>query len=75
MSPSSTLSPSPAVGRFAPRSIDQDGLQRHMHQCAQANGTWHSLRCKAEAIDGFLSGRFVSTLVVAIGLLALSVYW
>lgn len=53
----------------------QDGLQRHVSQCAKENGAWHSVRCKVETADAFMSGRFVSTIVVASGLLALSAYW
>ena len=75
MSQSSTLSLSSAETRSSPRPSDRDDLQRHMRQCALANGAWHGLRCKVEAADSFLSGRFVSTIVVASGLLALSVYW
>lgn len=72
---SSTLSLSSAETSLSYRSGDQDGLQRHMRQCALANGAWHGLRCKAEAADSFMSGRFVSTIVAASVLLALSVYW
>ncbi len=53
----------------------QDSLQRHVSQCARANGAWHSLRCTVESADAFMSGRFVSTIVVASGLLAVSAYW
>lgn len=74
MSHPSTLSLLPDGARRATWSNDQDGLQRHMVQCARANGTWHRVRCAAEAADAFMSGRFVSTIVVASGLLALSAY-
>lgn len=51
------------------------GLQRHLSECASANGALHGLRCKIEAADAFLGGRFISTVVFAAGLLAISVYW
>ncbi len=53
--------------------VRDEGLKRHVSDCVRSNGAWHSVRCKAESVDSFVSGRFVSTIVVAAGLLALSV--
>lgn len=52
-----------------------DGILRHLNDCEKANGAWHSLRCKAEFADAFLSGRVVSMVTVAGGVLALCVLW
>ena len=66
---------SPQLKPNASGFSDPDAMQRHLRDCSNANGVWHSFRCKAEAADSFLSGRFVSTIAMAGGLLALSVYW
>lgn len=66
------LSQSPFLG--IPGSESED-LERHVHQCVRANGAWHGVRCAAETVDAFMSGRFFCTVVVASGVLAASVYW
>lgn len=71
----STFSLSPQLETNASGLGDPDAIRRHLRDCSNANGVWHSVRCKAEAADSFLSGRFVSTIAIAGGLLALSVYW
>lgn len=75
MSNSSTLylSPRDKKSSFAP--TEDNGLERHVRECADANGALHGLRCKAEAADSFLSGRVISIIVVAGTLLALVAYW
>ncbi len=51
-------------------------LERHVRQCLQANGAWHSVRDTAKTVGSFLSGRVVTVVVLVAGvLLALSVYW
>lgn len=55
-------------------SMRDEGLDRHINECARANA-WHTVRCTAESVDSFLSARFVSTIVAAAALLALSAYW
>ena len=57
-----------------PRHIQQNRrqLSDHHRQCSQAAGAMHRLRCSGEAVHGFLARRFVTTLVVAAVLLALS---
>lgn len=71
----SPFSLSPPLEAKACGHGDPDAIVRHLRACSNANGVWHSVRCKAEAADSFLSGRFVSTIAIAGGLLALSVYW
>jgi len=55
--------------------VEHDSLRRYVCACDRANGAWHRVCCTAEALDAFLSGRSVSMVAVASGLLALSVYW
>ena len=65
----------PHTDRRSFQPNDNDGLQRHIRDCSHANGAWHSLRCKAEAADSFLGGRFISIVVVIGVVLAVSAYW
>lgn len=66
---------SPGLDQCASGPNDPDGIQRHMRDCSDANGVWHSVRCTVEVADSLLSGRFVSTITLVGGLLALSAYW
>jgi len=40
-------------------------LGEHLDLCKGANGRWFTLQCVGEALNGFISARFVTTLVVA----------
>jgi hypothetical protein len=40
-------------------------LGKHLDTCKGAHGRWFTLRCVAEAANGFIAARFVTTLVVA----------
>ncbi len=75
MADQSTLIFSHSGASAAAFAQESQGLQRHLRQCGQANGTWHTVRCAGERVDDFLSGRVVSMVVVASGLLAVSAYW
>jgi len=75
MTNSSHLSFSPPRTPGGSVAVEHDSLRRHVRACDRANGAWHRVRCTAEALDAFLSGRSISMVVVASGLLALSVYW
>ena len=75
MDNSSTLSLSSHSALGASFEVEHDSLCRHMRECDRANGAWHRVRCTAESLDAFLSGRSVSLVTVASGLLALSLYW
>ncbi len=75
MSSQTALSLTPSQVAGGPSMSEKEGLQRHLHECERANGAWHSVRCTAETVDAFMSGRFVSTVVVVSGLLAVSAYW
>lgn len=59
----SSLAPAP--------SGDGQSLARHVQDCYQARGAWHGVRCQAEWLRSVLSGRVVSTVVAAAGLLAI----
>lgn len=47
-------------------------LRDHYRKCSQAAGAMHRLHCTGEVLHGFLAQRFVTTMVVAGALLALS---
>jgi len=42
------------------------GLSAHMMCCLEASGRWFPLRCAVEALDAFCSGRFVTTVLLAV---------
>ena len=64
----------PSTAGNAGPAADPTHLQQHLAHCAAAYGKLHRLRSAAEAVDAFLSPRFVSTLVV-LALTALAVTW
>lgn len=66
---------SPRGDQCASGLSDPDGIQRHLRDCSDANGVWHGVRCTVEVADSLVSGRFVSTITIAGGLLALIAYW
>jgi len=41
-------------------------LAAHLAHCVRASGRWFSLHCAVEALHGFSSGRFVTTLALAL---------
>ena len=65
---SNSLSRSPKLG------ADPTQLQQHLNHCAAACSRLHRLRSAAEAVDAFLSPRFVSTLLV-LAITAATVSW
>ena len=44
---------------------ESSALRDHLSVCSGQRGRWFTLRCAAEAMNGFVSGRFVTTLVMA----------
>ena len=62
--------PAPAAGAGA----DPTQLQQHLAHCMAACSRLHRLRGAVEAVDAFLSPRFVSTLL-ALALTAAAVTW
>lgn len=47
-------------------------LSEHARQCMLACGPMHRVHCAAEAVDGFLARRFVTTLAVTTVLAAVA---
>ena len=56
------------------KAADPTQLQQHLRHCMAAASRLHRLRGAAEAIDAFLSPRFVSTLLV-LALTAAALTW
>jgi hypothetical protein len=44
--------------------IELSALGEHLHNCQGLQGRLFALRCAAETMNGFVSARFVTTLVV-----------
>lgn len=44
---------------------DASALREHLSVCSGQRGRWFTLRCVAETMNGFVTGRFVTTLVMA----------
>lgn len=40
-------------------------LGEHLSQCRGSHGRLFALQCSAQKLDGFVAGRFVTTLVIA----------
>ena len=47
-------------------------LSEHVHKCLLASGPLHRIQCAGEAVHGFLAQRFVTTMVVAAAIVAIS---
>lgn len=52
---------------------DASALRDHLGDCDGLRGRWFTLHCIGEALDTFLSGRFVTTLVLATALIGATV--
>lgn len=57
----STTSFGDSVHTSAP---ELQALSEHLSLCGALRGRWFSLRCGAEAMNGFVAARFVTTLVL-----------
>jgi hypothetical protein len=44
-------------------------LREHLHLCRGLSGRMFAMRCRADAVHGFITAHFVTTLLVAAGLL------
>jgi hypothetical protein len=44
--------------------MELSALEEHLELCNGARGRLFALRCGAERLNGFVTGRFVTTLVV-----------
>ena len=44
--------------------MELSALGEHLDRCKASHGRLFALRCAAEAMNGFVSARFVTTLVV-----------
>ena len=53
--------------------MELSALQDHVHVCKGLRGPWFTARCRAEAIHGFVVGRFVTTVAVTFALVAVLV--
>ncbi len=57
------------VAHLARARVDPTQLHEHLGHCATTCSRWHRMRGALEAVDAFVSPRFVSSLVVAVLLL------
>ena len=53
-------------------SLSTNQLSEHVHKCLLASGPLHCIQCAGEAVHGFLAQRFVTTMVVAAAIVAIS---
>lgn len=61
----------PAPEQAAPAVPDPSRLAEHCQRCAAARGRLHRVRCAAETMHGFLAPRLITSLAVAVAVLAL----
>ena len=52
--------------------MELSALGEHLGHCRDPHGRWFAARCALEGMNGFVSSRFVTTLVVAVVLIAAS---
>ena len=45
--------------------MELHALGEHLDHCKDLHGRWFALQCAAETMNGFVSARIVTTLVVA----------
>ena len=58
------------ASRMAPMELD--ALGTHLGDCLSARGRWFGLECLGEAVHGFVAPRLVSTVALALLVLAAS---
>jgi hypothetical protein len=51
--------------------MELSSLGEHLNQCQEQRGPLFALRCMADALDGFLGPRFVTS-VIAVALLGVT---
>ena len=61
--PASLVTREPAL---AFEELPNASLPSHLRHCIRAGGRWFQLHCAAEALHGLSSGRFVTTLALAL---------
>lgn len=49
--------------------MELSALGEHLNVCRSTSGRLFALRCAAEKMNGFVAGRFVTTLAVAVTVL------
>ncbi len=49
---------------------DLSALGEHLHRCRAPHGHLFAMRCAFDGMNGFVASRFVTTLVVAVLLIA-----
>ena len=59
-----SLSLSPLVIRTIALTMELSALGEHLDLCKESHGRWSAVRYAAETMNGFVSARFVTTLVV-----------
>lgn len=58
------------------RPLDLHALGQHLHLCQGHSGRIFALRCGADLVHGFVAERFVTSLVVLVGVVCAGlVFW
>ena len=70
-----TAAPSSAFAANLMLGEHASALRRHVQQCRDARGHWFGAAALAERVHVLIAPRFVSTVVVAVVLLALASGW
>ena len=60
------------VGPADTSPMELSALGEHLNRCQGSRGRLFALRCAADAVHGFAVTRFVTTLVVTVGLFAIA---
>ncbi|MFM2345530.1 MAG: hypothetical protein RL654_283 [Pseudomonadota bacterium] len=64
-----------SMARAQPLHEHLHSLRAHLGQCRHARGPMFALGCLAERMHGLVAGRFVTTVVLAVGVLPLASLW
>jgi hypothetical protein len=54
--------------------MELSALKDHVHVCHGLSGRLFAMSCRAEAVHGFVAGRFLTTLVAALAAFAALVW-
>ena len=57
------------------RPAELDALGAHVSRCNGSRGRWFSVRCAGDAVHDFVSGRFVTTLLIAGTVIGVASIW
>ena len=70
--PTTTWHTASFADHLQPTSVETSALGAHLDVCKRYSGSWFKLQRGAELVNGFLAGRFITTLALIAVVIGLS---